>query len=159
MPSPRPSALLLACALLAAAGCQRGADAARIAAPAPAAAPAPPRLPDDFPQDVYLPADYDVLSLRRTGDARLLGLRARGRLPALHADARSQMRGLAWQPLPPRPGEDAATLRFEKGAREAELRFRPLAGGRVAVQLRLRERAPAIAARGGPERVAARAGR
>src|SRR5690606_10108719 len=48
-------------------------------------------LPDDFPDDVYLPADYRINSLMDRGALRVVSLRAPGQVPALFGDARARV--------------------------------------------------------------------
>src|SRR3546814_3086049 len=48
-------------------------------------------LPDDFPDDIYLPADYRINSLMDRGTLRVVSLQAPGQVSALFGDARVSM--------------------------------------------------------------------
>lgn len=100
------------------------ADAPDTAAPAFVARPEALPLPEDFPDDVYLPAGYRIDSLLDRGSLRVVSLRAPGRVPALFDAARSRMGERGWkQTLAMRDAGDSAMLSYEKADRVAVLSF------------------------------------
>ena len=109
-------------------------DATRLAAPyRPAVARSDALLlPDDFPDDIYLPSDYRINSLMDRGSLRVVSLHAPGRVSALFDAARTGMGKRGWtQTLAMRDAADSALLNYEKGDRAAVLSFSddPGAGG------------------------------
>jgi hypothetical protein len=148
---------VLACLLLAA-GCQKtgatatGAAIARAGDPVEASGhpavfdggPGLP-LPDNFPEDVYLPARYTVDSALDMGGTAMVAMTAPGRVTALFADARNTMRAQGWtQTMAAQHSVDNAVLAFEKDQRNATLSFNRAQGDdasreRVIVRVQLRE--------------------
>src|SRR5690606_17598417 len=53
-------------------------------------------LPDDFPDDLFLPARYGVNSVMDIGGARLLSLESSGTVPSMFDAARTHMEGHGW---------------------------------------------------------------
>lgn len=96
-------------------------------------------LPDDFPDDIYLPASYRIDSLMDRGALRVVSLQAPGQVSALFDAARASMDGRGWkQTLAMRDAREGALLNYEKGNRAAVLSFSddPDAGAvRVNLQL------------------------
>ncbi|WP_407353249.1 hypothetical protein [Luteimonas sp. R10] len=154
----RAALLLAAIGGIVLAGCSRTGDAldaaiARTdgrdpAEPSAAVAPArprvPPPLPADFPQDIQLPAGYDIDSVLDMDGGTILGLRAPGRAGDLFAETRSAMTQLGWRQTLSRQDSDGnAMLAFEKGPRAAVFSFRrdPESAG-VVIGLQLRDRLP-----------------
>jgi hypothetical protein len=81
-------------------------------------------LPDDFPDDVYLPARYTIDSVLDVDGTAMVAMTAQGRVPMLFADARKAMRGHGWrQTMAAQHSVDNAVLAFEKDARSATLSF------------------------------------
>jgi hypothetical protein len=81
-------------------------------------------LPDDFPDDIYLPADYRINSLMDRGALRVVSLRAPGQVSTLFAAARTSMDKRGWkQTLAMRDASDSALLNYEKDDRAAVLSF------------------------------------
>src|SRR3546814_9439756 len=81
-------------------------------------------LPDDFPDDIYLPADYRINSLMDRGTLRVVSLQAPGQVSALFGDARVSMDLRGWkQVLAMRDATDSALLTYEKDDRAAVLSF------------------------------------
>jgi hypothetical protein len=81
-------------------------------------------LPDDFPEDIYLPAEYRINSLMDRGALRVVSLRAPGQVSALFNAARTSMGKRGWkQTLAMRDASDSALLNYEKGDRAAVLSF------------------------------------
>jgi hypothetical protein len=127
---------MLACALLACAGCDRAADPAREAEPradptksSAYAGDAKPRdtalsLPADFPDDVYLPDRYAVTSVLDMGGTRMVSVSARGKVAQLFADARREMTRSGWtQVMSMQHSADNAMLSYEKGRRATVFSF------------------------------------
>lgn len=98
-------------------------------------------LPDDFPDDVYLPRDYLVRSVLEVSGTRVLSLSTEGKATALFAEARDAMLAKGWtQTMAMQHDADNAMLAFEKGARNAVVSINGDAEGQVQVGLQLRER-------------------
>jgi len=96
-------------------------------------------LPDDFPDDVYLPADYRINSLMDRGALRVVSLRAPGQVSALFGDARASMDRRGWkQVMAMRDDADSALLTYEKDDRAAVLSFNDDRGGGVTINVQLR---------------------
>ena len=97
-------------------------------------------LPDDFPNDIYLPASYRIDSLMDRGALRVVSLRAPGRVSTLFEAARASMDGRGWkQTLAMRDASDGALLNYEKGDRAAVLSFSDDHGaGAVTMNVQLR---------------------
>src|SRR3546814_4339037 len=78
-------------------------------------------LPDDFPDDIYLPADYRINSLMDRGTLRVVSLQAPGQVSALFGDARASMDLRGWkQVMAMRDATDSALLTYEKDDRRSE---------------------------------------
>lgn len=78
-------------------------------------------LPQDFPSDIYLPADYQVNSVMDLQDVSMVSLTAPGQVSTLFAAAREAMQAQGWtQSMSAQHSSDTAMLAFEKG--EAEQR-------------------------------------
>src|SRR3546814_14990621 len=77
-------------------------------------------LPDDFPDDIYLPADYRINSLMDRGTLRVVSLQAPGQVSALFGDARASMdlRG-GTQGTARQDAHDTAPLPYQKDTRPA----------------------------------------
>src|SRR3546814_9386054 len=98
-------------------------------------------LPDDFPDDIYLPADYRINSLMDRGTLRVVSLQAPGQVSALFGDARVSMDLRGWkQVLAMRDAPDSALLTYEKDERAAVLSFTDDSSGGVTINVQLRER-------------------
>ncbi len=97
-------------------------------------------LPEDFPDDIYLPAGYRIDSLMDRGALRVVSLRAPGRVSTLFDAARASMDGRGWkQTLAMRDASDGALLNYEKGDRAAVLSFSDDHGaGAVTMNVQLR---------------------
>ncbi|KAB8198222.1 hypothetical protein FKV24_003205 [Lysobacter maris] len=99
------------------------------------------RLPDDFPDDVYLPGDYQVRSVLEVSGTRVLSLSAEGKAMDLFAEAREAMQASGWkQTMAMQHDADNAMLAFEKDARNAVVSINGDADGQVQIGLQLRER-------------------
>lgn len=76
-------------------------------------------LPDDFPDDVYLPADYQVNSVMDLQGVSMISLTAPGQVSSLFAAAREAMQAQGWtQSMSAQHSADTAILAFEKGEDE-----------------------------------------
>ncbi|MDN5781244.1 MAG: hypothetical protein L0H23_04335 [Luteimonas sp.] len=97
-------------------------------------------LPDDFPDDIYLPADYRINSLMDRGLLRVVSLRVPGHVSTLFNDARTNMDQRGWtQTLAMRDAGDSALLNYEKDGRAAVLSFSDDHGkGGVTMNVQLR---------------------
>lgn len=97
-------------------------------------------LPDDFPDDIYLPADYRINSLMDRGALRVVSLQAPGQVSALFGDARASMDHRGWkQTMAMRDATDSALLSYEKDDRAAVLSFSDDRSGGVTINVQLRE--------------------
>ena len=97
-------------------------------------------LPDDFPDDIYLPADHRINSLMDRGALRVVSLQAPGQVSALFDDARASMDKRGWkQTMAMRDATDSALLTYEKGDRAAVLSFNDDRGGGVTINVQLRD--------------------
>ena len=73
-------------------------------------------LPQDFPSDIYLPADYQVNSVMDLQGVSMVSLRAPGQVSTLSAAAREAMQAQGWtQSMSAQQSADTALLAFEKG--------------------------------------------
>lgn len=103
-------------------------------------------LPQDFPDDVYLPADYAVNSVMDLEGVSMVSLRAPGQVSALSVAAREAMQAQGWtQSMSAQHSADTALLAFEKGEnasrRSATLSFNRNNGDdHVIVGLQLQDR-------------------
>ena len=97
-------------------------------------------LPEDFPDDVYLPRDYRINSVMDRAGLRVISLQAPGRVPGLFGAARAAMGRHGWkQTLAMQDATDNAVLTYEKDRRAAVLSFNSGGGIRgvtMSVQLR-----------------------
>lgn len=97
-------------------------------------------LPDDFPDDIYLPADYRINSLMDRGTLRVVSLQAPGQVSTLFGDARASMDRHDWkQVMSMREATDSALLTYEKGGRAAVLSFNDDRSGGVTINVQLRD--------------------
>lgn len=161
MPSLLTNATLatLIVSLAAASGCRQSREAfidpaperpaMRLPAPDPLHSPVGDRtavahgdalsLPGDFPDDVYLPADYRINSLMDRGALRVVSLRVPGHVSTLFDAARASMGKRGWkQTLAMRDASDSALLNYEKDGRAAVLSFNDDSGtGGVTMNVQL----------------------
>lgn len=97
-------------------------------------------LPEDFPDDIYLPRDYRINSVMDRGDMQVISLQAPGQVSGLFGAARDSMDRHGWkQTLAMQNSTDNAVLTYEKERRAAVLSFNSghgVAGVTVSVQLR-----------------------
>lgn len=161
-----PRALpMLAGALILVAGCERAADPSADAGAAagavvaddagrtgPGDAASTPALrsgealplPEDFPEDVYLPDRYAVTSVIAMHGTQVVSVTSRGKVSQLFDDARSAMEHAGWtQVMSMQHSADNAMLSFEKGGRATVFSFNRGEGADavvIGVQLRDAER-------------------
>lgn len=99
------------------------------------------RLPDDFPDDVYLPRDYQVRSMLEVSGTRVLSLSTEGKTAELFAEARDAMQASGWkQTMAMQHDAENAMLAFEKDARNTVVSINGDGKGQVQIGLQLRER-------------------
>lgn len=157
--------LLLAAAALAAAGCQKAADAAAEAAIERASgqkvdierdgnrvhigtgeggiaitAGEGVALPADFPDDLYLPPTYGVSSVMDINGARLVNLESDGPVSSMFEAARAAMADKGWSQILAMQQADSAMLGFSHGEREATYTFTRHGTGQLMVGIQLRDR-------------------
>lgn len=99
-------------------------------------------LPRDFPDDVFLPADYIVDSTLAMNRELFIGLGVREDVPSVYAAAREAMSAHGWsETLAVLENSDNGLLSFEKGDRGAILSF-SRDGARTRMGLQLTHRVP-----------------
>lgn len=99
------------------------------------------QLPDGFPEDVYLPRDYQVRSVLEVSGTQVLSLSTQGKAMELFAEAREAMQASGWkQTMAMQHDANNAMLAFEKDARNAVVSINSGEDGEVQVGLQLRER-------------------
>ena len=165
MRHPLRPLLIAGMAIVAAAGCQKAADAATEAAikrasghdveidrdgdririraadgEASFAAGDGIALPDDFPDDLFLPEAYGVSSVMDIGGARLLSLESGGSVPSMFDAARSSMEARGWSQTLAMQQAESAMLGFSQGEREATYTFTRSGDGQLMVGIQLRTR-------------------
>lgn len=98
-------------------------------------------LPADFPEDLYLPAGYDVSSVMDIGGARLLNLECPGAVAPTFEAARTMMQARGWSQTLAMQQADSAMLGFTHGAREATYTFTRHGDDQLVIGIQLREQA------------------
>ena len=156
--------LVVACAALSIAGCQRGTDAAAEAALERAsdqkaeedrdgnrvrgedeegvraiASGSGVLLPADFPDDLFLPATYGVSSVMDIGGARLVNLESNGSVGSMFDAARAEMERKGWSQTLSMQQADSAMLGFRRGRREATYSFTRRNGDQLMIGIQLRD--------------------
>ena len=96
-------------------------------------------LPADFPDDLFLPARYAVISVMDVGGARLVSLESDGAVAAMFEAARAAMAGKGWSQTLAMQQPDSAMLGFSHDGREATYTFTRHTGGPLLVGIQLRE--------------------
>lgn len=87
-------------------------------------------LPDDFPDDVYLPGEYVVESTLAMKADLFIGLAVEEDVPSLYAAARESMAGHGWtETMAALENNDNGLLTFEKDDRGAVLSMSREEGG------------------------------
>lgn len=99
-------------------------------------------LPEDFPDDIYLPADYRINSVMDMDGMRVISLQAPGKVNGLFGAARDAMGRQGWkQTMAMQNATDTAMLSFEKDKRAAVLSFSGSRGEQaVTMSVQLRNR-------------------
>ena len=96
------------------------------------------KLPKDFPDDVYLPPEYKVVSSMKMGPAMVIGLEARGALNKMFEQADEQMQAKGWeQTMALQDGPDSRMAAYKKTDRSATLSLHKQDGGTVKVGLQV----------------------
>ena len=95
-------------------------------------------LPDDFPEDLFLPPSYDLNSVMDIGDARLLNLESKGSVPSMFDAARASMEGRGWSQTMAVQQAESAMLGFAREGREATYSFTRSGDGQLMVGIQLR---------------------
>ncbi|WP_133000167.1 hypothetical protein [Luteimonas arsenica] len=98
-------------------------------------------LPADFPDDLFLPADYGVSSVMDVGGARLLNLQSRGAVATVFEDARTAMQDKGWSQTMAMQQADSAMLGFSRDGREAAYTFTRHGDEQLMIGIQLREQA------------------
>ena len=97
-------------------------------------------LPDDFPDDLFLPDSYGVSSVMDIGGARLLSLESGGSVPSMFDAARASMEGRGWSQTLAVQQAESAMLGFSQGEREATYTFTRSGDDQLMVGIQLRNR-------------------
>jgi hypothetical protein len=152
--------LVVACAALSMAGCQRGTDAAAEAGAGQGAevdrdgnhargegeegvkaiaSGGRVLLPADFPDDLFLPTTYGVSSVMDIGGARLVNLESNGSVASMFDAARAEMERKGWSQTLSMQQADSAMLGFRRGRREATYSFTRRNGDQLMIGIQLRD--------------------
>ncbi|MGV8941122.1 MAG: hypothetical protein ACOH1P_06200 [Lysobacter sp.] len=99
-------------------------------------------LPDDFPADVYLPANRHVRSVMEMDEARLISVTTPGTLAALQDEASAAMRANGWEQLMVMTHEQARMLSFQKDRRAVTMTLIPAEDGQVQFNVELAAPSP-----------------
>lgn len=94
-------------------------------------------LPDDFPADVYLPANRHIRSVMDIDDARLVSMTTAGNPAALQDEASTSMRAKGWRQVMVMAHEEARMLSFQKDHRAATMTLIPADDGQVQFNVQL----------------------
>lgn len=96
------------------------------------------KLPKDFPDDVYLPPKYKVVSSMKLGPAMVLGLEAPGSINAMFDQADEQMLAKGWeQTMAMQDGSDSRMSAYKKPDRTATISLHKEKQGVVTVGLQV----------------------
>ncbi len=99
------------------------------------------KLPKDFPDDIYLPSDYKVLSSMRMGQAMIIGLDAPGSLGKMYDQADEEMLAQGWeQTMAMQQGPDSRILSYKKPDRSATVSLNKQSDGMIRVGLQLSQK-------------------
>ena len=99
-------------------------------------------LPTDFPDDVFLPSTYGVVSVMDISGARLVNLNSDGSVASMFEAARSGMADRGWTQTLAIQQADSAMLGFARDDRETTYTFTRHGGGeQLAVSIQLRDSA------------------
>jgi hypothetical protein len=94
-------------------------------------------LPEDFPKDVVLPADYTVGSVMKMGPSQSVVLRSRETMATLYDQYKAGQAGNGWKETMSMQGPEGAALGFEKDRRGMLVNLRPDIEGQTMVSLSL----------------------
>ena len=95
-------------------------------------------LPVDFPDDVFLPANFRVSSVMDVGNARLVNLEAEGQVTTMFDAARADMESKGWTQTLAMQQADGAMLGFSKDDREVAYTFSHHNGEGLMVGIQIR---------------------
>lgn len=95
-------------------------------------------LPDDFPRDVVLPAEFTVVSVMKMGPSQSVVLRSRETLTTLYDQYRTGQADHGWKETLSMQGAEGASLGFEKDERDMLVNLRPDIEGQTMVSLSLK---------------------
>ena len=95
-------------------------------------------LPDDFPGDVVLPAEYTVVSVMKMGPSQSVVLRSRETMNALYDRYRTGQADRGWKETLSMQGAEGSSLGFEKDERGMLVNLRPDIEGQTMVSLSLK---------------------
>lgn len=94
-------------------------------------------LPDDFPDDVTLPGDYQVMSVMTMGPATSVVLRSPEPASEIFSQMRSGQSAAGWKETMSMQGADGSMLGFEKDGRSLLVNLRDDLDGQSVVSLSL----------------------
>ncbi len=96
------------------------------------------KLPMDFPDDVYLPSDYKVMTSMKMGPAMVVNLVAPGRLGKMFDQADEKMLAQGWeQTMSMQQGADSRILSYKKPDRTATISLNEQDDGGIHVGLQI----------------------
>lgn len=78
-------------------------------------------LPDDFPDDIYLPDDHRVLSVMELDGADVIGIGTPGTLASVFDEASAAMQRNGWKQVMAMQRDSHRMLGFEKDKRQARM--------------------------------------
>lgn len=97
-------------------------------------------LPADFPTDITLPDDYQVMSVMTMGPAQSVVLSTRESMSALYGKIQAGQSADGWKQTVSMQGTEGSMLGFEKGDRGILVNLRSDIEGRTVVSLSLQAR-------------------
>lgn len=99
------------------------------------------KLPRDFPDDVYLPSDYKVMTSMKMGQAMVVNLVAPGSLGKMYDQADEKMQAQGWeQTMAMQQGADSRILSYKKPDRSATVSLHAQDDGGVRVGLQISQK-------------------
>ncbi len=99
------------------------------------------KLPKDFPDDVYLPSDYKVMTSMKMGPAMVVNLVAPGRLGKMFDQADEKMLAQGWeQTMSMQQGANSRILSYKKPDRSATISLNEQDDGAIRVGLQISQK-------------------
>lgn len=99
------------------------------------------KLPKDFPDDVYLPSDYKVMTSMKMGQAMVVNLVAPGSLGKMYDQADEKMLAQGWeQTMAMQQGADSRILSYKKPDRSATVSLHAQDDGGVRIGLQVSQK-------------------